>query len=270
MDALKALELIEQVETSLGDMYGELRRLFADDKEMSGLFAQLEAEEANHANMATMQKRIVRAKPADFKDVDFNFSDLRSVLDHVAVVRTIPRNRLAEILVQCYLIESSMVEQYVVLALRESNAEMAQLIEMLSHGFRDHLTALAGQAKAHGGDLTNLDVVRSHPRVSFSGKVTINQGIYAKGVDISESGIFLLTTRTFPKDERVTVSFPIMNSAVTAASTVRYSVPNAGIGLSFTELSDDNRSLIRQYVDSCMEKQMEEMKKKQATGKNDQ
>ncbi len=128
------------------------------------------------------------------------------------MVLDMPRDKISEILVQCYLIESSLVEQYVVAAMRDSNQEMRQLLEILSRGFRDHLAKLAVRVKDLGADLTNLDSVRLFPRVSFSGRVMINDTTYAKSDDISESGMFLLTAQTF--SEGTNISFHSLSGMV--------------------------------------------------------
>ena len=258
MDAFKALELIEQMEVSLGEMYAKLQAKFSGNKELESLFYQLHLEELAHVNLAKMQKRIVRTKPSDFGEVHLNFTDFTKVMYLVSMILGMPREKINEILVQCYLIESSLVEQYVVAALKDSNKEIKQLLEMLSQGFRDHMAALAVRIKDLGIDLKNLDSVRLAPRISFSGRVMINEKIYAKSVDISESGMFLLTSQTFPEDTNITLSFPIGNGVVAAKAVVRYPVPNAGIGLLFQDLSEKDRALIRDYVDNALQKLSED------------
>ena len=255
MDAFKALEVIEQMEVSLGDMYAKLRVKFSGNKDLEGLFYQLQLEELTHVNLARMQKRIVRAKPSDFGEVHLNFTEINKVMYLVSMILAMPREKINEILVQCYLIESSLVEQYVVAALKESNKEMGQLLEMLSQGFRDHLATLAVRVKDLGVDITNPESVRFSPRISFSGRVMINEKIYAKSVDISESGMFLLTAQTFPEGTNITLSFPIGNGVVASKAVVRYPVPNAGIGLLFQDLPEKDRALIREYVDDALQKQ---------------
>ncbi len=263
MEALKALELIEQMEADLGDMYTKLGAKFSDNAELKGLFDQLHREELDHVNLARMQKRIIRAKPREFGEVNLNFTDFNKVVYLITMILSMPRDKINEILVQCYLIESSLVEQYVVAALKDSNKEVRQLLEMLSQGFREHLAKLAVRVRDQGSELTSLDSVRLFPRVSFSGRVMINEKKYAKGVDISESGMFLLTAQTFPEGTNMTLSFPIGNGVVTAQAVVRYSVPNAGIGLLFSELSEKHRALIREFVEDALQKISNESQKKQ-------
>jgi hypothetical protein len=263
MEAFKALELIEQIEVNLGDMYTKLRAKFRGDKEMEGFFYQLYLEEMDHVNLTQLQKRIIRAKPADFGGVHLNFTDFNKVIYLMKMILAIPREKINEILIQCYLIESSLVEQYVVAALKDSNKEMKQLLEILSRGFRDHLAKLAVRVKDMGADLTNLDSVRLFPRVSFSERVMINETTYAKSVDISESGMFLLTTQTFPEGTNIILSFPIGNGMVVARAVVRYSVPNAGIGLLFSEIAEKPQALIREYVEDALQKISNESQKKQ-------
>lgn len=254
MDAFKALELIEQMEVNLGDMYAKLQAKFSGNRELEGLFYQLHMEELTHVNLAGMQKSTVKAKPSDFGEVHLNFTDFNKVMYLVTVILAMPREKINEILVQCYLIESILVEQYVIAALKDSNKEVRQLLEMLSQGFRDHLATLAARVKDLGVDLKNLDSVRLFPRIAFSGRVMINEKIYAKSVDISESGMFLLTVQTFSEGTNITLSFPIGNGVVATKAVVRYPVPNAGIGLLFQELSEKDRDLIREYVDDALQK----------------
>ena len=263
MEAVKALELIEQMEVNLGDMYMKLRAKFSGDKELDSLFYQLYLEEMDHVNLAQMQKKVVRAKPSDFGgEVHLNLTDFNKVIYLMKMILAMPRDKINEILIQCYLIESSLVEQYVVAALRESNKEMRQLLEILNRGFRDHLAKLAVRVRDLGADLTNLDSVRLFPRVSFSGRVMINETIYAKSVDISESGMFLLTTPPFPEGTSIMLSFPIGNGTVVAQAKVRYSVPNAGIGLLFSELAEKPRTLIREFVEDALQTISNESQKK--------
>lgn len=263
MEAFKALELIEQMEVNLADMYAKLRAKFSGDKALEDFFYQLHREELDHVNLARTQQRVIRAKPGDFGEVHLNFTDFNKVMYLMKMILAMPRDKVNEILVQCYLIESSLVEQYVVAALRDSNKEMKQLLEILSRGFRDHLAKLAVRVKDLGADLTNLDSVRLFPRVSFSGRVMIDETTYAKSVDISESGMFLLTTQAFPEGTNIMLSFPIGNGVVVAQAVVRYSVPNAGIGLLFSGLSEKPRALIREFVEDALQKISNESQRKQ-------
>ncbi len=253
MDAFKAMELIEQLETKIARMYAKLGQEFGDDKLLKELFDRLHHEELNHAHLAAMEKRIVRSKPSDFGPVDLNFSDFKQVLDYIDVVMAMPRKNVQEILTACYLIESSMVEKYVVEALR-GNPEIRPLLDQLSEGFRDHLTALAAWVKQLGVDIKNVDVIRKRPRVSLQARVMLDGKAVGSAVDISEGGMFVLTTAVFPEGSTVTVAIPIGRGEVRTKALVRYSVPNAGVGLSFPELGDRNRELIQQYVDEVLER----------------
>jgi hypothetical protein len=264
MDTYKALELIEELESSLAEMYGRLRQMFADDNLMLSLFSQLETEELSHASMTAMQKQAVQGRPGDLGDMDFSYNRVKAVLNRIAVVRAMPRDKLAEILTQCYLIESSLVEEYVVVGLRVSNKEISELLEQLSNGFRDHLTALAAWLKETGGDFGNAEALRRDPRVTFSAEAAVNGLVPAKSVDISESGIFLLTAQTFRQGELITLKFPIMDGTVSVSARVRYSVPNKGIGAAFSGIADEDRHLVRRYVQDCLQKQADELRKKQS------
>lgn len=263
MEAFKALELIELMEVNLGDMYTKLRAKFSGDQELEVFFDQLHREELEHVDLARRQQQVIGEKPSGFGEVHLNMTDFNKVTYLMKMILAMPRDKVNDILVQCYLIESSLVEQYVVAALRDSNKEVKQLLETLSGGFRDHLAKLAVRVRDLGADLTNLDSVRLFPRVSFSGRVTINEKTSAQSVDISESGIFLLTTQTFPEGSTITLSFPIGKGVVTAEAVVRYSVPNAGIGLLFKRLPEQHRALIRDFVEEALQKISNESRRRQ-------
>jgi hypothetical protein len=252
MDAVKALDLIEQLEAKVAGMYESLQKEFSGDRALSELFGGLGEEERSLARMAGVHKGMVSSRPADFGEVDLEFSDFKQAMDCVSVVMTLPRDKVNEILIQCYLIESSMVELYVVAALRCSNPDIRQLLTTLGQGFRDHLTALAARVQELGIDVRNIETMRQHPRVSFAGMVTIGDRIHGKSVDISESGMFVLTAHTIPEGSEVTVSFPILTGVVTTSAMVRYSVPHAGMGLIFKMLPVQGRELIQGYVDRVL------------------
>ncbi len=262
MDAFLALEVIEQLEVDLGNMYAKLQSKFSGNKDLAPLFHQLHREELDHVNLVRMQKSTVRAKKSDFGEVHLNFTDFYKTMHRVTVILSMPRDKINEILIQCYLVESSLVEQYAVAALKESNPEVGQLLEMLGQGFRDHLATLAVRVKDLGADPSNLDSIRLSPRVSFSGRVMINEKIHAKSVDISESGMFVLTKQTFPEEANISLSFPIGNDVVDARAVVQYTVPNAGIGLLFSGLSEKHRSLIREFVGKALQKISNESQRK--------
>jgi hypothetical protein len=255
MNALKALDMIEQMETGICEMYANLQAMFGggESKDLEIFYYRLYLEESNHVTMVRNIKRKVQVEPETFGHTDVSADDFKTIMDQVAVVRGMPRDRVNEIMVQCYLIESSLAEQYAVVALKTSHAEVRSLFEALGQGFRNHLAALAVRVRDMGADMTKLDMIRRCPRVSFSGRALINEKIHAKSVDISESGIFLLTTPMFTEGALLSLSFPLMGGIVNTNARVRYCVQNAGIGVSFDDLSEQDRAVIREYVDCALQ-----------------
>jgi len=255
MNALKALDMIEQMETGIGDMYVNLQAMFSngESKDLEIFFYRLYLEESNHITMVRNIKRKVQAQPEEFGQADISADDFKTVMDQVAVVRGMPRDKVNEIMVQCYLIELNLAEQYAAAALKTTHAEVMGLFEALGQGFRNHLAALAVRVRDMGADMTKLDMIRRCPRVSFSGRALINDKTHAKSVDISESGIFVLTTASFMEGSLLSISFPLMGGMINTNARVRYSVLNAGIGLSFDDLSEQDRAMIREYVDCALQ-----------------
>lgn len=256
MNVLKALDMAEQMETSICDMYGSLHAMFGNgaSKDLEIFYYRLYLEQTNHITMVRNIRRKAQERPEDYGDADVGDDDFKAIMDQAAVVRGMPRDRVNEIMVQCYLIESCLAEQYAVAALKTTHPEVKALFEALGEGFRKHLPALALRVRDMGADMTKLDMIRRCPRVSFSGRALINEKIHAKSVDISESGMFLLTTASFMEGALLTIAFTLMGGIISANARVRYFVQNAGIGLSFDDLPDRERAAIREYVDYALQK----------------
>jgi hypothetical protein len=255
MDALKALDMIEQMENDICDMYVNLQAMFSsgESKDLEIFFYRLYLEQSKHVTMTRTIKQKTKNDPDAFGYSTISADDFKTIVDQIAVVRGMPRDRVSEIMMQCYLIELNLAEQYAVAALKTPNEEIKRLFEALGQGFRSHLAALAMRVRELGADMTKLDMIRRTPRVSFSAKALINEKIAAKSVDISESGLFLLTLSLFDEGALLSVSFPLLGGTITTNARVRYLVQNAGIGLSFDELTDGDRAMIREYVDCCLQ-----------------
>lgn len=114
-------------------------------------------------------------------------------------------------------------------------------------------------------DLTE-STPRQHVRIKTSIKtVTGNEaGGPAQGHDtattISEGGLYLRTLSPRPKDELIPVSMFINNREIKAKAIVLYSIPlynvttaagefkEPGMGLRFVEISEEDRSFLRDYI----------------------
>jgi PleD family two-component response regulator len=90
----------------------------------------------------------------------------------------------------------------------------------------------------------------------------MNGSILVRGVDISEGGMFVMSGRTFSAGEFVRLQFRILQSPVIADAEVQYSIANVGMGLRFTKIKDENRDLIRRYVEEQLEEKGPEKQKR--------
>ncbi|HLB24869.1 MAG TPA: response regulator [Nitrospirota bacterium] len=89
---------------------------------------------------------------------------------------------------------------------------------------------------------------RKFQRVPFTGDVLINDAILAKGIDISEGGLYVHTGRSFPLDSFLRVKVTLLTRELNLVARVRSCQESVGMGLNFMELSYEARNLIRQYV----------------------
>ena len=69
--------------------------------------------------------------------------------------------------------------------------------------------------------------------------------------DVSVGGIFVSAAKPFPSDSEVAVSFKLKSTDPTLAcrGKVIYSMVGLGMGVQFTDLSEDNRRTLEQFVD---------------------
>jgi CheY-like chemotaxis protein len=253
MDIYKVLDLLERVEGQMGELYKQLREEHKLNKEASSFFSVLQLEEESHVQLIRMERRIVQASPKAFGDVSINLSEINSHIENMKSLKT-ARLKLPELLGRIYGLESSPAEKYLVDALKDTNEDLSELLVQLSGTFKVHAEKVAEFARTLGVEIEAVqDRFLRKARVGYSEGVTINETIQARGVDISEAGLFVLTRRTFPPGTIVRVQFRVHEVPITADAAVQYVIENVGMGLSFALIQDRDRERITQYVERRIE-----------------
>lgn len=102
---------------------------------------------------------------------------------------------------------------------------------------------------------TALPKGRSHPRAQLQTELWLGMhGIVTRSTavlrDLSEGGAFVETSQRFGVGEILSIRFRLPNPPVfvDGTVTVKHERQEAGIGVKFVDLSDDNRRRIREFV----------------------
>lgn len=84
--------------------------------------------------------------------------------------------------------------------------------------------------------------------ISYEG---FSEQIPVRAPDISETGMFINTAKTFPEGAVIKVRFRLTRTLyeVEVRAEVRYNLPGVGIGVEFVDISPETREAIRFELD---------------------
>jgi len=90
---------------------------------------------------------------------------------------------------------------------------------------------------------------RQHKRVPFAVDVLINDAVLVKGIDLSSTGLYLHTGRSYPPGSEVKVTFPLHDIKVSVQAKVQHNQSGVGMGLRFINLDEQHAVLIKRFID---------------------
>lgn len=103
---------------------------------------------------------------------------------------------------------------------------------------------------------------RNKSRITIVGDVVINGSLKTKGLDISEGGMYVFTREPKEEGENVVVSIPFEDSHFEVSAIVQHVEDGMGMGLRFFNLKEEQRAMIREYIDSFSCHTLDKSKKK--------
>lgn len=103
---------------------------------------------------------------------------------------------------------------------------------------------------------------RKHKRVILKRLVTLNDSLKMMGLDLSEGGIYVHTGRFFPVGLTLDLLLPLDKGDIKIKARVQHTQYGIGMGLMFIDLSSENLSVIRDFIENSSVKQEEAIKKK--------
>jgi len=91
---------------------------------------------------------------------------------------------------------------------------------------------------------------RKCERCHFREDILIDGMTSCASSDISENGLYVCMMQPLEKDRIIEVTIPFKGKKIIVKARVRYSHPGIGMGLVFIDLSDEQRSMIRELIKS--------------------
>ena len=262
MDINKVLALLEKVESAFSGLYKKLHEDFRHDTAAAQFFFNMHMDEESHLSIVRMEQRIVRASPKVFREPKVNLSEINSCLDNVEKLK---REKLAlpELVERLYSLEHSSAASYFIDAIQDTNEDLKEFLLNLGDTCVVHRERVASFARSLGITIEDVEKGQSRKaRVGFSDKVTINSSMAVRGVDISEGGMFLLTGRSFPAGDALTLQFTLLQVPVNVRAVVQFNIEGVGMGVNFTDLAEKELELIAQYVERHIHEQGPEKEKR--------
>lgn len=90
---------------------------------------------------------------------------------------------------------------------------------------------------------------RAEERVLISKEVIINKTVRAEGLDLSEEGMYLYTTKSgFIQGSIINLRFKLGSEVLNLSGKVQHSEPGIGIGVRFIGLTDEIKEKIKNYI----------------------
>jgi len=90
---------------------------------------------------------------------------------------------------------------------------------------------------------------RKFDRFPFREDVLID-GLLCSIMDISEGGLYLSSIQTLKEGSVIEMTIPFKETSITVSARVCYSQSGIGMGIMFVDLSEKQREMIKDLVDS--------------------
>jgi len=151
MHILKLFNSLENLETQLSELYKRFSEIFQNDAEASLLFSQMSVDETAHADLVRFERRIVRADPTHFKEVDADSGKIEEISSRVGLLLKSAAGLTVEKAIEMAIdFENNVAEQHYITAITLSDSEVARLINSLASFDCRHFLAVEDFARKRG------------------------------------------------------------------------------------------------------------------------
>lgn len=148
-NAVSVLKKIEELEGSLAELYSWLSMLFSGNQEISSFFFNLSLEEKQHMDIAAYQVRVVRRNPLLFDKIEVDMKIIEDYLGKIERFRHGPAPTEEGALRLTMDLENSLCEKYYAIVMKQSNKELASVINSLASACKDHYNNCLEMAEKH-------------------------------------------------------------------------------------------------------------------------
>lgn len=93
---------------------------------------------------------------------------------------------------------------------------------------------------------------RKQQRVLLTEKLLVDIKKDFQCIDISEGGLYISTGNIFAENCLFDVTIPYKNKKVTVKAQIRHFQPGVGVGIEFVDVSDGQRAIIKEIIESIM------------------
>lgn len=151
MHILKLLNRLETLETQLSELYKRFSDIFQNDAEASILLSQMSVDETAHADLVRYARRLFRADPTHFKEVDADSGTMEEISSRVGLLlKSAASLTVAKAIETTIDLENNVAEQHYITAITLSNSEVARLLNSLTSFDCRHFLAVEDFAKKRG------------------------------------------------------------------------------------------------------------------------
>ncbi len=91
---------------------------------------------------------------------------------------------------------------------------------------------------------------RNQQRIPIRGKLLVDVKKDFQCIDISEGGLYLSAGNIFTENSFFEITIPFRNKKVTLKAQIRHFQPGIGLGMEFIDVSDSQRTIIKEIIES--------------------
>jgi len=147
---MTVLNMLEEIEISMKNLYQWVSEEFSDDLDLSRTFQRMSREEETHAGMVRYQKRLIRQNPDSFDKVSIDLSGLREFLDFISSIRKnspgLTEEGALKLAIQLEGMDEERMYRHTIV---ESCPELKELIHGLTQSDEQHCVFLKDFAKRY-------------------------------------------------------------------------------------------------------------------------
>ncbi len=147
---MTVLNMLEEIEVSMKNLYQWVSEEFSDDPELYRFFQRMSREEETHAGMVRYQKRLIRQNPDSFDEVSADLSELREFLQFISSIPEKQSNLTPEKALKLAIELEGMDEERMYRdVVVESYPELKELIHNLTRSDKEHCVFLKNFARRY-------------------------------------------------------------------------------------------------------------------------